>query len=168
MKSVSIRRFPTQAAAVIREVEQTGEPVMVTRRGIPVVIISTDLHHAQVPALVDGSKAGDLLYAAVVDAVYGRPDAFPTRQSYLNSPDQDIAGWTITDDRAPGDVAIPTNRLVHIAEAAGIPDALPNLRELRKRKLLLTDADGGLRRPLRVGTQLTKTYIFALPKPQQG
>jgi hypothetical protein len=56
-----------------------------------------------------------LLYAAVADAVYGTSDTFPTRQDYLSNPDQDVTGWTITNDRAPGDVAILTNKLVHIA-----------------------------------------------------
>lgn len=163
LRSISIRRFASQASAVVREVERTGKPVVVTRLGEPVVIISADPQHTGTAATPPSSRPapGDLLIAAVVDALYSNPAAFPTRQEYLNNPDHDVNGWLITDDRAAGDIAILTNKLVHITEAAGI-DVLPSLRALRKRGVLLTDTAGALRRPLRVGTAIRKTYTLNL------
>jgi prevent-host-death family protein len=40
MDAVGIRELANQASAVVGEVERTGQPVLVTRRGRPVAVVS--------------------------------------------------------------------------------------------------------------------------------
>jgi uncharacterized protein DUF927 len=169
------RHLALAVAAATLLVDVTG----VTAIRDAVITAARDLLERSIAELAErGIKPGERLLAAVTQALSSRPAAYPTRTTYLEGvtgtgflPSRDVEGWLVTDDRVPGDVAVLTTKLDVIAEAAGIVDTLPALRELRDAKILLPsgETDGRLRRRLRVGAKwCPDVYVFKLPEPDEA
>ncbi len=77
METVGVRDLANRASAVLDELEQGGQPVIVTRRGRPIAVLSAidadefyDYVLAHAPSFVAGRKAAEERFAR---GEYGEP-----------------------------------------------------------------------------------------------
>ncbi|MEW2635432.1 DUF927 domain-containing protein [Streptomyces sp. NPDC048389] len=118
-----------------------------------------------------GGTPADRLLAAVAQAVSSRPGAFPDLEVYkaylrggTDAPmlaARELEGLYL----GPQQVAVFSNALKPIADAANIEDSLLGLRGLRENDLLISN--NALRNKIRTGRTTVDTYTFVLPSGEE-
>ncbi len=74
MEAIPISRFKATCLAVLERVRRTGEPVLVTRRGVPVAEVVPASHHAPGVRRLGGAAARGTIVGDVVGPVADAAD----------------------------------------------------------------------------------------------